>query len=501
MCNGLFAAASEVDRHVSLPAIILALTLPLATIAGCSDSGGDSDDADDSDDAQASADGGDGDGSAGSQLSGGVTWHQNIAPVVAEHCVSCHTEGGIAPFAMDTYGQTSMWAELMASATASGLMPPWHAIETDECQSLPPLRHDARLDEATIDLFRAWADAGAPEGDAGNAAALPQPPSLGLADPTVTLTMGGEVTVEQVGGDLDHFHCMRLDPGNTEDVYLEALQVITGNRAILHHVLVYADPNSASDSFGPEGVERDCNGGTGVSDPDVHLIGAWVPGSLPAEPPDGVRTVLEAGTKVIMQVHYHATGAGPETDDATGLALRWSTQRPRYVSRMTLVGNFRTEAAGLMPGPADDGPQGTRFLIPAGATDHTEDMVYTVPTFSDRADVRVWTIANHMHKVGVSMRAWIERDGEDDVCLLDTPRWDFDWQRLYEYDVPIEQAPEVRSGDRLRIRCTYDNSLDNPGVVEALAEVGEDAPRDVRLGEGTLDEMCLAGVGIGVGLK
>jgi len=48
------------------------------------------------------------------------------------------------------------------------------------------------------------------------------------------------------------------------------------------------------------------------------------------------------------------------------------------------------------------------------------------------------------------------------------------------------------------VRCTYDNVLTNPGVAEMLAEVGLDAPQDVSLGEGTLDEMCLAGVGIAV---
>ena len=41
------------------------------------------------------------------------------------------------------------------------------------------------------------------------------------------------------------------------------------------------------------------------------------------------------------------------------------------------------------------------------------------------------------------------------------------------------------------MRCTYDNTLDNPGTRRALDDGGYDAPIDVYLGEGTLDEMCI----------
>jgi hypothetical protein len=42
------------------------------------------------------------------------------------------------------------------------------------------------------------------------------------------------------------------------------------------------------------------------------------------------------------------------------------------------------------------------------------------------------------------------------------------------------------------VSCTFDNTLDNPGVRALLEDEGEDAPFDVTLGEETRDEMCLA---------
>jgi hypothetical protein len=76
-------------------------------------------------------------------------------------------------------------------------------------------------------------------------------------------------------------------------------------------------------------------------------------------------------------------------------------------------------------------------------------------------------------------------------CLLQTPQWDFSWQRFYTYDAEITDLPLLTGGDVLEMRCTYDNSLGNPFVRDALREQGMDAPRDVVLGEETLDEMCL----------
>ena len=50
-----------------------------------------------------------------------------------------------------------------------------------------------------------------------------------------------------------------------------------------------------------------------------------------------------------------------------------------------------------------------------------------------------------------------------------------------------------RSGDKLKIKCTYDNTMQNPLLAESLHERQMNAPVDVKLGETTLDEMCLGG--------
>jgi hypothetical protein len=55
---------------------------------------------------------------------------------------------------------------------------------------------------------------------------------------------------------------------------------------------------------------------------------------------------------------------------------------------------------------------------------------------------------------------------------------------------------KVRGSDTLHLECTYNNTLDNPGVQTALEDAGLTEPQDVSLGEETLDEMCLGIFGI-----
>jgi hypothetical protein len=103
-----------------------------------------------------------------------------------------------------------------------------------------------------------------------------------------------------------------------------------------------------------------------------------------------------------------------------------------------------------------------------------------------------------MHYVGRDMKIEVEHPDGSTECLLQTPDWDFDWQRVYYYDAPLASSPVIRPGDVLRLRCTYDNSMENEAVRRALDEQGLDAPVRVKLGEETLDEMCLGAFGVAI---
>src|ERR1700726_2038104 len=54
-----------------------------------------------------------------------VTFAEDIAPIIFEHCAVCHRTGGSAPFSLLTYEETRPWARQIAAVTQRRSMPPW----------------------------------------------------------------------------------------------------------------------------------------------------------------------------------------------------------------------------------------------------------------------------------------------------------------------------------------------------------------------------------------
>ena len=433
--------------------------------------------------------------SAGAASTQSPTWYKDVAPIVTRRCTGCHTSGGIAPFPLNSYESAQPFAGLMVERVKSGEMPPWHAVETADCKPRFPWKDDLRLSDAEKSVLERWAAAGAPAGDAGKPAALPSPPSLDLADRNMRVAMTSPYLVQ---GARDVFRCFSLPHEFTEDSWLTGLQVIPGNSKVVHHVLVWLDKDKRGDALARAEGSYECFGAPGFPS---ALLGAWAPGAMPMQTPADTALRVPKGSKIVINVHYHPTGGAAM--DASSLDLRWTTKRPTYEALLALPGNAQNARSGLLPGPADP-PTGPAFMIPAGVPDHTEGMDITVPP-ELIIPAKIFAVGTHMHYVGTDMRIEIDRaqrlggapPGEPmRECLLETPRWDFHWQRGYSFDASFDKLPTVMAGDVLRLRCQYDNTMQNRFVAQALKEQGLSAPREVRLGEQTLDEMCLGAFGI-----
>jgi hypothetical protein len=426
----------------------------------------------------------------------GPTWYQDVAPLVSARCTGCHTTGGIGPFSLTDGENARRYAPAMVAQVQAGLMPPWHALETDQCKPRFPFQGDPRLTADERSLLERWAQAGAPLGDASKAAALPAPPSRDLANRNERVAMAAPYLVQ---GNRDVFRCFSLPYEFAEEAWLTGLQVVPGNGKVVHHVLVWLDDQKQGEALAQaQGGSYECFGAPGFN---AKLLGAWAPGAMATEAPPDTAIPIPKGSKIVINVHYHP-GANPESD-LSSLDLRWSTTRPRYQALLALVGNAQNAKGGLLPGP-DDPATGPAFVIPPGTREHTEDMAFTIPQGAV-VPGRIFSVATHMHYVGVDMRVEIDRttrtagapaDEPGKECLVETPHWDFHWQRGYSYAAAFDQLPTLQAGDVLRLHCRYDNTMQNRFVAAALAEQGLKEPREVRLGEQTLDEMCIGGLGV-----
>jgi hypothetical protein len=422
-----------------------------------------------------------------------TTWYQDVAPIVAEHCMGCHMPGGIAPFSLATYADVQDIAPVMLDAVETGVMPPWDAFAADDCAPTRPWKSDPRLSPEEVDVLRAWIADGVP---AGELATVPRPPVTDLADKTHSLTTEPYVTT----GDTDEFVCFVLDPQTTTDTWLTAMQVRPGNAAVVHHAVISSLPAAympaAINHYGA-GTPWPCSAGGAV--PGSVLVGAWAPGGTPLDTAPEIGMAIEAGSGFILQIHYHP--AGNDNDpDATSIDLRLQDAATPHAFGFKGFGNSRV-APTLQPGPNDlgydDDGDGVEFIIPANVTGHTETMRYTIGAQGGGdAGSTLFMAFPHMHYVGTKIQAKVTRaaplPGQPaEECLINVDRWDFTWQRSYQYDAPAAELPALAIGDTVEVKCTYDNTLANPYVQLALEEQGLSAPVDILMGEQTLDEMCI----------
>jgi hypothetical protein len=391
-----------------------------------------------------------------------VTWHRDIRPLVEAHCVECHAYGGNAPFTLGSYDEAADRGESIVSSVAEGTMPPW--LPEAGCR---PMQHARALTNDEKLAFEEWMTGGFAEGDPAEYVAPGPPDRIDLPAPTLQ-TSPAEGYAPRLTVD-DDYRCQPLDLTFDSDTFITASTITPGDTRIVHHVLLYkVEPEAVDDLLAADAAEPGpgytCFGGPGVG--DGVTLGGWVPGQVPLVFPEGSALRIEAGSRIVMQLHYNTltlADGEPAPIDLTSASL-WTL--PEGETPRSLVNIIPLAHTGI--------------YIPAGdpASVQTED--FTTPIFG-----KIVGVLPHMHQLGTSIRMDILRPSGAEECLVSIPRWDFNWQQFYRFTDGSDA--EIRPGDTLRLRCEYDNSAANQMVVNGLPR----EPRDVRWGEQTTDEMCL----------
>lgn len=379
------------------------------------------------------------------------TWSEDIACIVYTHCAPCHREDGAGHFELTSYNDAYFWREEMSSATGSRFMPPWPP--DPEYRSLA---HERLLTQEEIDLIASWVDAGAPEGDPGNA---PPPPTFSSAwvidQPDLTAVMEDFVIPSSTA---DLYRCFVLPIDNPTDRFITDLEVVPGNSAMVHHVLVFQDTSGQAQVLDAEDIGPGYTSFGGIGVPGAKLIGIWVPGADPFQAPTGMGIKLMAGADIVIQLHYPATSSTVEVD-STRVNMLFSTAP---FTRNLAIDPVLDHLLTITDGPLVLAPNEVR-------TFHAQ---YTT-TFPST----ITAIGPHSHLLGKQMKAWAELPGGEVVPLIDIPDWDFRWQNLYSFRNPIH----LPTGTTLYGEATYDNTANNPS----------DPPNWVWLGEATTNEMML----------
>jgi hypothetical protein len=414
-----------------------------------------------------------------------VTYYKDVAPIVQGHCQGCHVQGGIGAFPLLTYDDAKANAPQIVYETGARKMPPWGASNTSECTTRYGFKNDPTLSDAQIQTLNDWHAGGDKAGDPKDA---PPPNTTPPITDLPNATSLAPTTPYTLQGTADYFRCFVLDPQLATDTYMTGTYIKPGNSTIVHHALIFAVPANATIPPPDDGVPNQytCFGSSEVS--GQQLVAVWAPGMPPYQFPTDVAHPLKAGTKLIMQIHYHPHANATPDPDTTTFQFATTNTKPVWTVDTALLGNFPNA---LKNGIGLENPP---FLIQPDQAGQVFTMRYTEPPLVPT--VRLLAVAAHMHLVGVDEKITLTRAAPTatdpaDECMLQVPSWNFNWQRSYEYDAPIDSLPTFSAGDEVRVRCTYDNTMNNLFLAQALSEANKTQTQPVTLGETTLDEMCL----------
>jgi peroxiredoxin len=352
-----------------------------------------------------------------------ISYEKEISPILAKNCVACHSEGGIGPFAMDSYEKVKQWSGMIRESIRTDRMPPFHADP-----HVGSFTGDMNLTVKDTQTLIHWIEAGAPRGTGSdplkiNAKPAPEwelgKPDLVIELPAYTVPASGVV---------DYQNPVVMNP-LAEGRWLRAATVKPSDRQAVHHLL--------------------SNG-----------VGGYAVGAETSKYPAGTGTWVAPGQKFQFQMHY--TPYGKETVEKTRVGLYFYPDNapPEIMRRSAVVLNAGIE-------------------IPPNTPRHEEVAYITFPE-----NATLFSIFPHAHYRGESMAVSLLRPGAtSEELILSIPKYDFNWQRGYDFKEPISIAP----GTKLITRYVYDNSVNNPA--------NPDASITVKWGEQSWQEMQYTALG------
>jgi len=382
------------------------------------------------------------------------TFYKDILPLLQDHCQSCHRPGEVAPMSLVTYEQTRPWAQAIAKAVQSGMMPPWFAD-----LRFGHFSNDPSLTPQQVSKMLEWVAGGAAAGNPHDASSPPQwNEGWSIAKPDLVLPMPKPVAIP-ADGDVEYTY--EIVPTHfTEDKWIQMAEVHPSSPQYVHHAVVYIrPPESKWLRHAPAGVPFTAST---LSDPqdrlEAHgttsdLLLVYAPGSSPDRWVDGMAKFVPAGSDLVFQVHYTTNGTAGNDQTSIGLVFAKSPPQQRVI---TLQLNDHA------------------FIIPPGADDFRVEVQGTLPN-----DATLLSLFPHMHLRGKRFEYDIvQPDGSIETLLR--VNYHFHWQLSYR----LAEPRLLKARTRLRAVAWYDNSQSNPHNPDPTATVtwGDQTYQEMMVG-------------------
>jgi hypothetical protein len=279
-------------------------------------------------------------------------------------------------------------------------------------------------------------------------------------------------------GTIDYQYVI-IPTGFTEDKYVQQAEASPSDPSVVHHILAFIrEPGNPWLRNMPKGVAftpkeemekqaqaqgggRRQGGGDGGGLGD--MVAGYAPGTLPNILKPGQAKLIPAGSDIVLQIHYTATGKA--STDMSEVGLIFATTRP-------------TERVLTLAATTTD------FAIPPGDSNYEVDSKIKL-----QDDATLINLLPHMHFRGKDFEYRVIYPSGEKETLLDVPHYDFNWQLTYD----LAKPRLLPKGTVIECTAHYDNSANN--------KFNPDPTREVHYGEQTWEEMMFGFFDVSVPLN
>jgi hypothetical protein len=380
---------------------------------------------------------------------GDATFARDIAPILQNHCQTCHRPNGGGPMSLITYEDVRPWARAINERTHlgphAGVMPPWY-VERDI--GIQKFKNDPSLSDEELAKIAKWTVSGAPRGDAAD---MPAPVKFQDADVWVIgtpdlIVKSKEIVVPPVGADwFGSFPDMPT--GLPEDRYVEAVQVrevndvpsdtqakTVGGRWVIHHINYSSFIPGVSDvSATPTGKIYTATG-HGETNFPTHEVGR----NADFFPPESGRLLAANSYLRTGSVHIHSNGRQTTAHAEFGFKFFPKGYKPVYpVARVGLASGLDIDAQ-----------------------PNSKQELHAYVTLKE--NIKIIAFEPHLHATGVRM--CLEAIWGIDIQQLSCVGYDHNWVRQYEY--ADDAAPLLPKGTVLHLIGFIDTTSANANVAD-----------------------------------
>lgn len=359
----------------------------------------------------------------------------DVKTVIDKNCIVCHDGKGTAGTPM---GLTK-YEDLLGAAPLSTGKKVYEAVGTRIHDNAKPMPPAGVLPADQLKVLDSWIASKAPAAPANAAAcapvmpsgpaAAPWPPAEGC-DAIYKLTShgdGGPNTPFMVTPGQEVHPQINIDPPwGDEKVQAIQFRVLTDNKKVLHHWILYAG-SAFLTGWAPGDEER------GPMPPDVGMDLPNGPGSLR------------------LDMHYNSLSATQMEADNSGVevcVVKGSRLRKNHAA---ITMSFAVIGFPLVPANANNYNATAKCKIVANEPIH------------------LMSASPHSHTYAVAHKFSVKKANGSEIVMLDKP-FQFGEQKSYPFDKEVI----IENGDTVTTTCVYTNKTN----------------QDISFGENTGDEMC-----------